>query len=68
MDLLPELGVSVNLMRRVCWAAERLMVGPGCFVQLGVSLLDPETNEFHKRLSIFGLIAPNPHGNDEPPW
>ena len=62
VDLLPELGVRVNLTRRVCWAAERLMVYPGCFVQLGISVLDPETNEFHKRLSIFGLIAPNPRG------
>jgi hypothetical protein len=70
VNLLPELRVGVDLMRRVCWLGERSMVGAGCLVPLGVSVrtLDSETNEVHKRLSIFGLIAPNPHGNDEPPW
>jgi len=64
VNLLPELGIGVDLMRRVCWLGERTVFGAGCPVQLGVSVrtLDSETNEVHKRLSIFGLIAPNPHG------
>lgn len=56
VNLLLELRVSVDLMRRVCWLGERSMVGAGGLVQLGVSVrtLNPETNEVHKRLSIWG--------------
>ena len=42
VNLLPEFGVSVNLVRRGCWLGE--------------------TNEFHKRLLIYRLTAPNPRG------
>jgi len=50
VNLLPELRVCVNLMRR------GFMVAAGCLVQLGASVraLHFETNEFHKRLSIWG--------------
>ena len=67
VNLLPELRVSVDLMRRVRWLGS--MVGARCLVPLGVSVrtLDSETNQVHKRLSIFGLIAPNPHGTTNHP-
>jgi hypothetical protein len=56
VNLLLELRVGVDLMRRVCWLAERFMGGAGWFVWLGapVRTLHFETNEFHKRLSIWG--------------
>src|SRR4029078_9773312 len=63
VNLLPELRVCMDLM------GPGFIVGVGP-VQLGVSVraLDFETNEFHKRLSILGLIAPTPRGNDETSW
>jgi hypothetical protein len=56
VNLLPELGVGVDLMRRGRWPGERFMGGAGWFVRLGpsVSAFHSETNEFHKRLSIWG--------------
>jgi hypothetical protein len=42
VNLLPEFGVSVNLVRHGRWLGE--------------------TNEFHKRLLILRLTAPNPRG------
>jgi hypothetical protein len=55
VNLLPELGVGEDPMMRVRWPGERFMVGAGSFVQLAlsVSALHSETNEFHKRLSVF---------------
>src|SRR5215472_612784 len=63
VNLLPELRVCVNLMRR------GFMVGAGCLVQLGASLrtLHLETNEFHKRLSI-GVNSSKSARNDEASW
>ena len=56
MNLLPELHVSVDFMRRGRWPDERFMSSAGWFVwlALSVSALRSETNEFHKRLSILG--------------
>jgi hypothetical protein len=56
VNLLPELHVSVDFMRRGLWPNERFMSGAGWFVwlALSVSALRSETNEFHKRLSILG--------------
>lgn len=55
VNLLPELRVGVNLMRRGCRPGERFMGAPGRLVQPGVSVrtLHFETNEFHKRLSVW---------------
>ncbi len=48
VNLLPEVGVG----------------GIGSFVEFGasVSAFRSETNEFHKRLSVSRLTAPNPRG------
>ena len=57
VNLLPELHVSVDWMRRDDrGTGERFMGRPGWFVYLAlfVSALHSETNEFHKRLSILG--------------
>ena len=56
VNLLPELRVGVDLMRRGRWFGERSIVGAGCVALLGasVSAFHSETNEFHKRLSIWG--------------
>jgi hypothetical protein len=64
VNLLPELGVGVDLMRRGRRRGETLVGGTGWFVQLAssVSALRSETNEFHKRLSVSRLTAPNPRG------
>jgi hypothetical protein len=57
VNLLSEVGVGVDLM----------MLG-GCsgetFVEFdaSVSAFRSETNEFHKRLSVSRLTAPNPRG------
>ncbi len=48
MNLLPELGVTVDLMMRGCWPGERFIGGPGRFAS-SMSALNSETNEFHKR-------------------
>ena len=55
MNLLPELSVSMDLLMQRS-RAERFMCDAGWFVQLAlpVSALPSETNEFHKRLSIWG--------------
>jgi hypothetical protein len=54
VNLLPKLGVGVDLMRFGCWLGERFRCSAGRFVRsaLSVSALPSETNEFHKRLSI----------------
>ena len=59
VNLLPELGVGVDLIMRIRWPGERFIGVAGPFVQLGTSVtaLHSETNEFHKRLSTPGMIA-----------
>jgi len=57
VNLLPELHVSVDWMRRHDRGpGERFMGRAGWFVYLAlsVSTLRSETNEFHKRLSTWG--------------
>jgi hypothetical protein len=56
MNLLPELLVGMDPMIRGRWPGESFVSGIGWSVQLAsfVSALGSETNEFHKRLSIFG--------------
>jgi hypothetical protein len=56
VNLLPELRVSVDLLMQGRWLGERFMCGAGWFAWLALSLsaLRSETNEFHKRLSIWG--------------
>jgi hypothetical protein len=55
VNLLLELVVSVNLIRQDCRRGERFIGAGGWLVQLGASVraLDSETNEFHKRLSVW---------------
>jgi hypothetical protein len=64
VNLLPELRVGVDLMRRGRWLGERLTWLARRFVYLASSVSPPrsETNEFHKRLLIWGLTAPNSRG------
>ena len=52
VNLLPELGIGVDLMMHSSWIGERFARR---FVQLSASVnaLHFETNEFHKRLSIL---------------
>ena len=56
VNLLPKLGVGVDLMRFGRWLGNRFKYSAGRFVRsaLSVSALPTETNEFHKRLSIWG--------------
>jgi hypothetical protein len=54
VNLLPELCVSVDLVRRPRWLGERLRWLARRFVASPASALRSETNEFHKRLSIWG--------------
>jgi hypothetical protein len=56
VNLVPELRVGVDLMRRGGRLGERFMGGAGPFVypDSSVSALRSETNEFHKRLSSSG--------------
>jgi len=55
VNLLPKLGVGVDLMRSGRWLGDRFRCSAGRFVRsaLSVSALWSETNEFHKRLSIW---------------
>ena len=55
VNLLPKLGVGVDLMRSGRWLDNRFRCSAGRFVRsaLSVSALPTETNEFHKRLSIW---------------
>ena len=64
VNLLPELRVGLDLMRRGRRLGERFMGGAGRFVQvtLSASVFRSETNEFHKPPFIWGLTAPNPRG------
>jgi hypothetical protein len=54
VNLLPKLGVGVDLMRSGRRLGDRFRCNAGRFVRsaLSVSALPSETNEFHKRLSI----------------
>jgi hypothetical protein len=56
VNLLPELSVSMDLMRQGSWVGERFMCDAAWFapLALSVSAVRSETNEFHKRLSIWG--------------
>ena len=64
VNLLLQLIVGVDLMMRGRCSGEtsvgdtRWSIQPGLFVSAPGS----ETNEFHKRLSVSRLIAPNPRG------
>ena len=55
VNLLPKLGVGVDLMRSRPRLGDRFRYSAGRFVRsaLSVSALPSETNEFHKRLSIW---------------
>jgi hypothetical protein len=56
VNLLPKLAVVVDLMMLGRCSDEMFAGGIGSFVQLGasVSAFRFETNEFHKRLSVWG--------------
>ena len=68
VNLLPKLGVGVDLMRSERWLGDRFRCSAGRFVRsaLSVSALPSETNEFHKRLSI-GVDRSKFARNEEPP-
>jgi hypothetical protein len=55
VNLLPKLGVAVDLMRSGHLLGDRFSCSAGGFVRsaLSVSALPSETNEFHKGLSIW---------------
>ena len=55
VNLLPKLGVAVDLMRSGHWLGDGFRSSAGRFVRsaLSISALPTETNEFHKRLSIW---------------
>ena len=63
VNLLPELGVGVDLVSHDHWHGETFKCGVGRLVEfmLSVSGFCSETNEFHKPVPI-GLTAPNSHG------
>src|SRR5262249_27822608 len=66
VNLLPEFGVGVDLMMRGRCRGEAFVGGTGWSVQLAsssASAFRSETNEFHKRLSVSRLTAPNPGGS-----
>jgi len=67
VNLLPKLGVGVDLMRFERWLGDRFRCSAGRFVRsaLSVSALPSETNEFHKRLSI-GVDRSKFARNEEP--
>jgi hypothetical protein len=56
VNLLPKLGVGVDLVRYRPWLGQRFKGGAGRLVRLAssVSALRSGTNEFHKRLFIWG--------------
>ena len=55
VNLLPKLGVAVDSMRSGRWLGDRFRCSAGRFFRsaLSISALPTETNEFHKRLSIW---------------
>ena len=55
VNLLPKLGVGVDLMRSRGWLGDRFRCSAGWFGRsaVPVTALPSETNEFHKRLSIW---------------
>ena len=63
VNLLPELGVGVDLVSHDYPLAETFASGVGRLVEfmLSVSAFCSETNEFHKPVPV-GLIAPNSPG------
>jgi hypothetical protein len=64
VNLLPEVGVGVDLTMLGRCSGETFMGGTGSFVEFdaSASAFRSETNEFHKRLSVSRLTAPNPRG------
>jgi hypothetical protein len=64
VNLLPEVGVGVDLTMLDRCSGETFVGGTGSFVEFdaSVSAFRSETNEFHKRLSVSRLTAPNPRG------
>jgi len=67
VNLLPELGIGMDLMMRGRCSGERFMCGTGWSVQLAssVSALRSETNEFHKSPSS---AMPDSHPRGSPPY
>jgi hypothetical protein len=59
VNLLSEVGVGVDLMMLGRCSGETFVGGTGSF-DASVSAFPSETNEFHKRLSVSRLTAPNP--------
>src|SRR4029077_11943653 len=57
VNLLPKLGVGVDLVRRGHWLGERFRYDAWRFIQLASSMSArrSETNEFHKRLLQLGI-------------
>ena len=62
VNLMPKVGVGVYLMMLGRCSGKRFVGGTGSFVEFdaSVSAFRSETNEFHKRLSVSRLTAPNP--------
>lgn len=62
VNLLSEVGVGVDLMMLGRCSGETFVGGTGSFVEFdaSASAFRSETNEFHKRLSVSRLTAPNP--------
>jgi hypothetical protein len=67
VDLVPKLGVVVNLVRRGHWLGDIVKCAAGRFVYLALSMsaLCSETNEFHKRL-LFEVDCSKSARNEEP--
>jgi hypothetical protein len=55
VNLLPELSVGVDLMGRSRWVNNGFdcRAGGSVWFALSVNAFRSETNEFHKRLSVF---------------
>ena len=69
VNLLPEIGVCVDLTMLGRCSGETFVGGTGSFVDFdaSVSAFRSKTNEFHKRLSVSRLTAPNPRGTRNHP-
>ena len=67
VNLLPKIGVGVDLMRSGGWFGDRFRCTAGRFFRstVSVSALPFETNEFHMRLS-FGVARSKFARNEEP--
>jgi hypothetical protein len=67
VNLLPEFGVGVNLVRHDHWLGDMVKRAARRFVYLALSMnaLCSKTNEFHKRPS-FGVDCSSSARNEEP--